>query len=158
MNVARFWWGWVAGTVVVFLVFWGLLVVLDLEPRPGPLLLLVALVMAVLALVNLNVTTEATTWDVHASQPVAGPGQDTRLAMYARVLSGHLDSRDPDPQLRDRLAELAAARLRQRHGVGLTDPAATGLLGPDVLAILTQAPRRLGRGEIENAVRRIEEL
>ncbi len=158
MSVARFWWGWLAATAVACGVFWGLLVVLGTDPRPGPLFLLVALVMAVLALVNLNVTTDATTWDVHASQASAGPGQDTRLAMYARVLSGHLDSRDPDAQLRDRLAELAAARLRQRHGIGLDDAAATGLLGPEVVAILTGAPRRLGRGEIENAVRRIEEL
>src|SRR4029077_11652828 len=108
MSVARYCWAWLAATAVACGVFWGLLVVLGTDPRPGPLFLLVALVMAVLALVNLNVTTDATTWDVHASQATSGPGQDTRLAMYARVLSGHLDPRDPDAQLRDRLAELAA--------------------------------------------------
>ena len=60
--------------------------------------------------------------------------------------------------LRDRLADLAAARLRQRHGVGLRDPAARDLLGSEVADLLTGPPRRLGRGEIETAVRRIEGL
>jgi hypothetical protein len=89
---------------------------------------------------------------------VTEPGQDARLAMYTRALSGHLDARTVDPVLRDRLADLAAARLRQRHGVGLRDPAAEDLLGSEVADLLTGPPRRLARGEIETAVRRIEGL
>jgi hypothetical protein len=154
----RFWWHWLAATAVVFGAVWALLTVVDVDPRPGPLLLLVSLVMAVLALVNLNVSSEAPSWEVHSSQPVSEPGQDARLAMYVRVIGGHLDARAPDPALRDRLADLAGARLRQRHGVGLHDPAATELLGPQVTGLLTGPPRRLGRGEIEDAVRRIEGL
>jgi hypothetical protein len=153
-----FWWRWLAATAVVYAVFWVLLYALDLDPRPGPLLLLVALVMAVFALVNINVTSAGPSWEVHPSQPVNEPGQDARLAMYTRVLSGHLDAKGVDPGLRDRLAELASARLRQRHGVGLRDPAATDLLGSQVADLLTGPPRRLARGEIETAVRRIEGL
>jgi len=155
---ASFWWGWLTATAVVFGVFWALLYALGVDPRPGPLLLLVALVMAVLALVNINVTSDGPSWEVHPSQPVNEPGQDARLAMYTRVISGHLDARTIDPGLRDRLAELASARLRQRHGVGLRDPVATDLLGREVADLLTGPARRLARAEIETAVRRIEGL
>ena len=155
---ASFWWGWLTATGVVFAVFWALLYALGVDPRPGPLLLLVALVMAVLALVNINLVSDGPSWDVHSSQPVTEPGQDARLGMYTRALSGHLDAKTVDPVLRDRLADLAAARLRQRHGVGLRDPAARDLLGREVADLLTGPPRRLGRGEIETAVRRIEGL
>jgi hypothetical protein len=155
---ASFWWGWLTATAVVFAVFWALLHALGVDPRPGPLLLLVGLVMAVLALVNINLTADGPSWDVHSSQPVTEPGQDARLAMYTRALSGHLDAKTVDPVLRDRLADLAAARLRQRHGVGLRDPAAEDLLGSEVADLLTGPPRRLARGEIETAVRRIEGL
>jgi hypothetical protein len=155
---ARFWWRWLAATAGVFVALWLLLTLIDVQPRPGPLLLLVALAMAVLALVNLNVSGEAATWEVSASQPVTEPGQDTRLAMYVRVIGGHLDARVPDPALRDRLAALATARLRQRHGVGLRDPRAVDLLGRQAADIMTGPARRLTRGEIEDAVRRIEGL
>lgn len=155
---ARFWWRWLAATAAVFAAMWVLLSVVDVDPRPVPLLLLVALVMAVLALVNINVTVEMPSWEVHSAQPITEPGQDARLAMYVRVIAGHLDAKVLDPSLRDRLSELARARLRQRHGVGLHDPLATDLLGPQVHDLLTGPPRRLARGEIEDAVRRIEGL
>jgi len=155
---ARFWRRWLAATAAVYALMWVLLTTVDVDPRPFPLLLLVALVMAVMALVNLNATADGPSWEVHSSQPVIEPGQDLRLGMYVRVISGHLDARDPDTSLRDRLSELAAARLRQRHGVGLRDRQAAELLGPQVVDLLTGTPRRLGRGEIEDVVRRIEGL
>ena len=154
----RFWWGWLAATAVVYGAIWLMLTGLDTQPRPGPLLLLVALVMAVLALVNINVTGDGPSWEVHPSQPVTEPGQDARLGMYTRVISGHLDAKTIDPALRDRLADLASALLRQRHGLGLYEPAATDLLGREVADLLTGPPRRLSRGEIEAAVRTIEGL
>ena len=154
----RFWWGWLAATAVVYGAIWLMLTGLDTQPRPGPLLLLVALVMAVLALVNINVTGDGPSWEVHPSQPVTEPGQDARLGMYTRVISGHLDAKTIDPALRDRLADLASALLRQRHGLGLHEPAATELLGREVADLLTGPPRRLSRGEIEAAVRTIEGL
>ena len=78
----RFWWGWLAATAVVYGAIWLMLTGLDTQPRPGPLLLLVALVMAVLALVNISVTGDGPSWEVHPSQPVTEPGQDARLGMY----------------------------------------------------------------------------
>ena len=134
------------------------MVLLDVDPRPGPVLLLVALVTAVLALVNINLVAGGPDWEVHSSRPVNEPGQDARLGMYLRVIGDHLDAKVPDAGLRDRLAALATSRLRQRHGIGLRDPGATDLLGPEVTDILTGPPRRLSRGEIEDAVRRIEGL
>jgi hypothetical protein len=154
--IARFWWRWVAATAVVYAVLFVLLVLLDVDPRPAPLLLLVALVTAVVALVNINLVSGGPSWEVQSSRPVNEPGQDARLGMYLRVIGDHLDARLPDPGLRDRLAELASSRLRMRHGIGLHDPAARDLLGPEVTDILTGPTRRLARGEIEDAVRRIE--
>jgi len=154
----RFWWRWLAATAVVYGASWLLLTGLGTQPRLGPLLLLVALVMAVLALVNINLTSEGPSWEVHPSQPLTEPGQDARLGMYVRVISGHLDAKTVDPSLRDRLADLASAQLRQRHGVGLREPAAAELLGREVTDLLTGPPRRLSRGEVEAAVRSIERL
>ena len=155
---ARFWWRWLAATAVVYGAVWLMLTGLDTQPRPGPLLLLVALVMAVLALVNINLTSDGPSWEVHPSQPLTEPGQDARLGMYVRVIGGHLDAKTVDPSLRDRLADLASAQLGQRHGLRLHDPAAADLLGREVADLLTGPPRRLARGEVEAAVRSIERL
>jgi hypothetical protein len=158
MSSARFWWGWLAATAAAYGVIWLLMVTVHTDPRPGRLLLLVALLTSVLALVNLNVISDAPDWEVHSSQPVTAPGQDARLGMWVRTIGGHLNARYTDSGLRDRLAELATRQLRQRHGLSLHDPAATALLGADVARILTDPPRSLSRTEIENCVRRIEEL
>jgi hypothetical protein len=154
----RFWARWLLGTVAVFGLFWVLLTLLDLEPRPWRLLLLVGLLMSVLALVSLGVVTEGPDWEVVTVTPVTEPGQDARLAMYTRVIGGHLDSRQVDPGLRDRLATLTDARLRQRLGIGLDEAVATGRLDRHLVDVVTGPPRRLTRHEIETCVRRIEEL
>jgi hypothetical protein len=154
----RFWWRWLAATSVVFGAAWLLLAALDTGPRPWRLLLLVGLLMAVLALANLSVISDGPDWSVDTVHPVSPPGQDTRLGMYTRVISGHLDARQSDQGLRDRFADLADRRLRQRHGLGLRDPGAEHVLGADVTGILTGPARRLTRTEIETCVRRIEEL
>ena len=158
MTSSRFWWGWLAATVAAYAVIWALMIAVDVDPRPERLLLLVALLTSVLALVNLNVVSDVPDWEVHSAAPVTAPGQDARLGMWLRVVGGHLDSRHTDPALRDRLAELATARLRQRHGLDLRDPAATALLTDTVARILTDPPRSLSRTEIETCVRRIEEI
>jgi len=155
---SRFWWRWLVATAVVFGVAWAVLVGLDTGPRPGRLLLLVTLLMAVLALVNVSLVSDGPDWTVDTVQPVTAPGQDTRLGMYARVIAGHLDARQADPTLRDRLAELADRRLRQRHGLTLRDDGTARLLGREVTDILTGPARRLSRSEIETCVARIEEL
>ena len=108
--------------------------VFDATARPWRLLLLVAVVTAVLALVNVAVIGDGPDWNVDTIASVSPPGQDTRLGMYTRVISGHLDARQLDPSLRDRFADLADRRLHQQHGVGLRDPGAAALLGSEVTA------------------------
>jgi hypothetical protein len=157
-GIGRFWWRWLATTLIVFGVGWALLANLDTAPRPFQLLLLVLLLMAVLALANVSLISDGPDWSVDSVAGVSPPGQDTRLGMYTRVISGHLDSRDLDSSLRDRLAELADRRLRQRHGTALHDPGAPRLLGADVVELLTGPPQRLTRTQIEQCVQKIEEL
>jgi hypothetical protein len=157
-GVSRFWWRWLAATLVAFGATWAVMASLDASARPWRLLLLVAVVAAVLALVNVATIADGPDWSVDTIASVSPPGQDTRLGMYTRVISGHLDARQPDPTLRDRIADLADRRLRQQHGLGLRDPDAVALLGDEVSGILTGSVRRLTRAEIETCVRRIEEL
>jgi len=157
-GVSRFWWRWVAATLVAYGVTWALMASFDASARPWRLLLLVAVVTAVLALVNVAMVADGPDWSVETIASGSPPGQDTRLGMYTRVISGHLDARRLDPALRDRFADLADRRLRQQHGVGLRDPGAARLLGDEVTGMLTGPVRRLTRAEIETCVRRIEEL
>ena len=157
-SVSRFWGRWLAATLVAYGGTWALMAVFDASARPWRLLLLVAVMTAVLALVNIAVVGDGPDWSVDTIASVSPPGQDTRLGMYTRVISGHLDARQLDPSLRDRFADLADRRLRQQHGVALRDPGAVRLVGDEVHGILTGPVRRLSRTEIETCVRRIEEL
>ncbi len=158
MSVSGFWRRWMVSTAAIFGLMWLLLDVLDTGPRPGKLLLLVTFATAVAALVAVGLVTEGPDWSVYSAQSTTPVGQDHRLGMYTRVITGHLDARLPDPGLRDRFAALADRRLRQRHGVGLHDTEAADLLGEATHRILTGPARRLSRDEIERCVREIEEL
>jgi hypothetical protein len=158
MSVSGFWRRWLISTATLFGLMWVLLAVLDTGPRPGKLLLLVTFATAVAALVTVGLVSDGPDWSVYSVQSTSPAGQDHRLAMYTRVITGHLDARLPDPGLRDRFAALADRRLRQRHGVGLHDTEAADLLGEATCRILTGPVRRLTRDEIERCVREIEEL
>lgn len=109
MSPQRWWWR--AGVVVVG---WaGFLVAgarLDLDPHPGRLLLVVALVAAVAGLLVDSAIDPAPQW--HREHPGRDDwrGHDQRTAFYVRMLESHLTARDDDPSLRDRLVGLAAAR------------------------------------------------
>jgi hypothetical protein len=85
-------------------------------------------------------------------------GQDSGTNSAMRMLESHLTAAEPTPMLRDRLARLAEARMRQRHGFGLTDPEAKDLLGERTLGVLQGPVRRLSKADIAEAVTRIEEL
>ena len=157
MNPRRWWWRLVGGA----LIFAGLdvgFVVVDFEPDPLRLGLVVALVVATWALVLDALADPGPSWTVDAVHPARPPGQDARTARYLSLLESHLTARTPDGALQDRLGTLADLVLRQRHGIGRGDPAAAGLMGPELTAVLTAPPRRLTRPEIERCVRRIEEL
>jgi hypothetical protein len=157
-GAARFWWRWLGATAFLLGVVMGVLALNGSTWHFWPLLLLVAFTTAVLALVNVGTVNESPDWTVDSVQALGPAGQDSRLGMYARAISGHLDARVADHTLRDRLADLADRRLRQRHGLALADPAALRLLGEEAFGVLTGPPRRLSRDEIQRCVRRIEEL
>lgn len=155
---SMFWLRWLGATGLLLGAVLGVLVLNGSRWHFWPLLLLVVFTTSVLALVNVGSISDGPDWTVHSTQAPSASGQDSRLGMYTRAISGHLDARVPDHTLRDRLAALADVRLRQRHATGLRDVSATELLGADAIAILTGPPRRLSREEIDRCVRRIEEL
>lgn len=66
---------------------------------------------------------------------VAGAHQAATLV--ARLTEAHADPRRFGTRLQPRLARLATARLRAVHGVGLDDPRASALLGPELYRLVT---------------------
>jgi hypothetical protein len=87
--------------------------------------------------------------------------QDGRLRTLERIVTGHLEAREPSGMLAAQLRGLAERRLALRHGVRLdAEPdRAAALLGPEVLALLeTRPPRRLSLAQIDDVLRRIEEV
>jgi hypothetical protein len=144
--------------VAVFATLEVVFVVVDFEPDALRLALVVALVVVTWALVLDSLADAGPSWEVDAAHPTRPPGQDPRTARYLSLLESHVTARTPDGALQDRIAALADLALRQRHGLGRDDPAADGLLGPDLAAVLAAPPRRLSKAEIDRCVRRIEEL
>jgi hypothetical protein len=157
-SPTRYWSGWLVATGLLLGAVLGVLMLNGSTWHFWPLLLLVAFATAVMALVNLGTLSDGPDWTVDTAHMLTPAGQDSRLGMYTRAITGHLDARFPDPTLRDRLADLADTRLRQRYGLHLHDARADDLLGSETVAILTGSSRRLSRDEIDRCVRRIEEL
>ncbi|MET0524583.1 MAG: hypothetical protein ABWZ91_07270 [Nocardioides sp.] len=155
---SRFWWRWLLATGLLLGGAIGVLLLTGGSWHFWPLLLLVAFTTSVLALVSLCTVSDGPDWTVDSVSMLTPAGQDSRLGMYTQAIVGHLDARVPDPALRDRLADLADRRLRQRHGLRLHDDAAADLLGTDAFTILTGTSRRLSLDEIGRCVRQIEEL
>lgn len=133
-------------------------VLTELEPDALRLGLLVALGFASLGLVLDALADTGPSWAVSAVRPPSLVGQDPRLARHLNLIESHLTARTPDGALQDRLTQLADLVLRQRHGVDHRSPAGIELLGPEVTTLLTGAPGRLSRADIERCVSRIEEL
>ena len=159
----RSWWG-IAGVVLVAGVTWLVLELLDFEPDPVRLPLLVALVVAVVQLLSGALGTEEPVlrlWAIDVEHSLRPAGQDARLSYLVQVLTQHQVARHPDGRLVECLAELADRRLLQRHGVRRKEePERTAeLLGPDLSRVLTEAPgRRLSPAEIDRHLQRIEAL
>ena len=154
----RRWWRRLAAGVALFAFLQVGAVLVDFEPDPLRLGLVVALVVATWALVVDALADPGPPWTVEAVHPARPPGQDARTARTLSLLESHVTARAPDGALRDRLATLAELVLRQRHGIGRDDPAAAALLGPELADVLASPPRRLSRPEIERCVQRIEAL
>ena len=144
--------------VLAAVVLYVVLLVLDFEPDPLRLSLLVLVCLAAAALFLDAFGGAEEGWKVEPVVWTSQPGLDHGFASYLRVLEGHLTVDVPDGILRDRLARLAKLQLGQRHGLTLADTRADELLGPELIAVLTEPPRRLSRAEIDRYVRRIEEL
>ena len=162
--MTRRWRRTLLGTVALTALTWLVLVLLDFEPDPVRLPLLVVAVVAVMLLVSDATSWDEPTvrlWEVDDAEPVRPPGEDARLSFLVRVLTQHESARIPDGRLAACLAELADRRHEQRHGVHRSrDPErAAELLGTDLIRVLSEPPgRRLSLAEIDQHVRRIEEL
>jgi hypothetical protein len=152
-------WAW-RGALAVALVLAldVLLTVFDFAPDHLRLALLVALAVAVVSLVVDGLTDAASAWRVERVGSGGVTTTDTHLATYVRVLESHLTARGADTALRNRLATLCDERLARRRALSRDDPAAEALLGSALLRDLAGPPRRLRREEIDDYLRRIEEL
>lgn len=133
-------------------------------------LLSVAMVAAgVLALTALELAPPAG-WAARRRDVVTDSGEDSRTAILRHLVEIHQTSREADDTVLWQLADLAAARLRQQHGLRYADDPArvTELLGPDLAQLLARERRHRYQPEASNGryqvramsemVRRIEEL
>lgn len=144
--------------LVITLVTWVVATLMDYQPSFVLLLLYVAVGTALFSVAYQSFGDTPVGWAPQQTVSMRPLGQDTGTNSAMRMLESHLTAAEPTPMLRDRLARLAEARMRQRHGVGLSDPRAKDLLGEQTLGVLQGPVRRLNKAEIAQAVTRIEEL
>jgi hypothetical protein len=156
--MSRHWWRRSAAGLAAFLVVGGVLTVIDADPDPLRLALLVATCTVLLGLVSDALDESEPSWSVEVEHPSVRESGDSRLARHVALIEAHLSSREPDRALRDRLGVLTDQVLRQRHGLGRGDPAGAALVGPELGEVLTGPPRRLSPGEIADCLTTIEEL
>ena len=131
---------------------------LDFDPDPARLVLLVLVSLAAASLFADAFGSDEGSWGVESTRWAAQPGRDHAFAAYVRLIESHLTVDVPDGVLRDRLAEVADRRLEQRYSMRLGDPRADDLIGAELMGIILGPPRRLSRTEIDRCVTRIEEL
>jgi hypothetical protein len=129
----------------------------DTRPRVVPTALFVGAGVAIFGLLSDSGGTAPADWTATSAYAGTSAGQDAGLAANARLIENHLTARDVDPLLRARLARMTDDRL-SRLGLSRTGPGVRSRLGPTLTAVLDGPPRRLQRAEIEECVRRIEEL
>jgi hypothetical protein len=147
-----------AGGLVAFLGFEVLLTLIDADPDPVRLALLVATCTVLLGLVGDALDGGEPSWGVEVEVPSVRESADTRLGGYVGLLESHLSAREPDGALRDRLGDLADEVLRHRHGLRRDDARAEALLGPALSEVLEGPPRRLSRAQITRCLTMIERL
>jgi len=129
----------------------------DTHPRLLPTVLFVGAVVAILGLLADSSGWDPADWSPTIEYAVTTAGQDAGLAGNARLVENHLSAREVDPLLRARLARMTENRL-SRLGLSRTDPDVIRRLGPTLTAVIDGPPRALQRAEIEECIRRIEEL
>lgn len=128
---------WLGPGVVALLSAAGLnsvLSLLEIRHQPWLVALLVCVVVATgwLLLTALDAA-ERLPWTRPRSDAEPDTGEDTRTAMYRHVIEVHFSAHDRDETVVWQLADLAARRLRQVHGI---DPADD----PDTAAALLGEP------------------
>ena len=129
----------------------------DTRPRVIPTVLLVVALVAIYGMLVDAGGAEAANWTPAVEPRVGQDGQDGGLAGNMRLLENHLSARDVDPILRSRLTRMVDDRLT-RLGLSRGDPAVVRRLGPTLTGVITGPPRSLKVAEIEECLRRIEEL
>jgi hypothetical protein len=127
------------------------------SPLLLPMALLVATVVAIGGMLLDTADFEVPQWEMPAETMSGSSGQDMGLVGNVRLIENHLSARHVDPLLPGRLARLANDRLA-RLGLRRDDPAVRGRLGPTLNAVLDGPARTLRQVEIEECIRRIEEL
>ena len=127
------------------------------SPLLAPMILLVCAVVAIAGMVIDSAGAAPAFWDIDTEYGGVSVGQDQGLAGNARLLENHLSARQADPLLRGRLGRMTDDRLA-RMGLRRGDPGVAQRLGPTLTAVLDGPPRTLRLSEIEECIRRIEEL
>ena len=127
------------------------------SPLLLPTALLVCAVVAIGGMIADSGGADPPDWNVIEGFAGTSSGQDGGLAGNVRLLENHLSAREADPLLRTRLIRLTDDRLA---GLGLRrgDPGVAQRLGPTLTGVLDGPPRPLQPAEIEECIRRIEEL
>jgi len=133
----------------------------EVEQTTPLLLTMVLLAGAVVAIGGLVIDTadfDSPDWDVAVDVDTFARGGDPGLAINVRLVENHLRARTDDAVLPGRIARLADARL-QMLGLDPQDPGVRErALGPTLCAVLDGRVRALRLADIEECVRRIEEL
>jgi hypothetical protein len=129
----------------------------DTRPRVVPTVLLVVALVAIYGMLVDAGGAEAASWTPAVESTVGPVGQDSGLAGNMRLLENHLSARDVDPILRGRLTRMVDDRVA-RLGLSRGDPAVVRRLGPTLSGVLAGPPRSLKLAEIDECLRRIEEL
>lgn len=160
--MSRLWRIRVAQLVGVLAAAFVVLRVLDRDPEPFRLALLVTVACAAawLAVDVLSSTTAAPGLDGDEDTPPTEAAVDPRTDALARMIDAHQQARHHDRELHARLCSAVDQRLAHRRGLrrDLHHDEVRELLGHDVLAVLASPSRRLSLTDIETTLQRIEAL
>ena len=146
------------GAAALFVVLDLVLTRFEFAPDHLRLALVVALAVAVTGLLTESLAEGGSAWSVEPMGSGSTTATDPHLASYVRVLESHLTARGADTALRDRLAALCDERLGRRHALSRDDADTESLLGAEMLGVLAGPPRRLRKEQIDEYLRRIEDL
>jgi hypothetical protein len=157
-SARRRWWiPRVVLTLVLLLAAIGVARYEHVTPDVPRMVLFIGVGVFIIGLVVDLTSVPAPEWEVVSARAVNPEGQDPGLNRNVRMLENHLTGRAVDPVLQRRLSVLTSARLSEL-GLRRGDPGVDERLGPTLCEVLDSAPRKLGRGTLEECVRRIEEL